>query len=270
MYHLERTVAIASGCPLAISDEHINTQLPHDISVLGTGLERQNHRANQFLGHIQLSQIQSEIHGVQFFDQTLPKDTPSYTDWMRKMENSIQTWQDCLATEGDMPGWSAIAADHCRLLLYRPCSRNMIPDQSCLQAACTVAIRTINSHWTIARAGTLIFSLSSVFNAFQAGMVLLYALGNHGPAELGSVLGSGAREALGLLPSLFVSLSVNFIRSQLLQPRLTRTECSVSQVAGCHGYWTLCQRAQGHCSSEYRFGGGSGIISLRYQSPRRA
>jgi hypothetical protein len=164
-----------------------------------------NRGLNQFLSHVQLSRIQSEILGVQFFDQALPQETPDYGDWIRKSEVSVQTWQECLAVDGDIPGWSIVLADHCRLLLYRPCSRNMVPDESCLRAATAVATRTIHGHWATMQTGSLIFALQYVYYVFQASMVLLYALGNHGPEELGSVLEAEARDAIELLPSLFVS-----------------------------------------------------------------
>lgn len=206
MYHLERTIAIASGCPLAISDEHISTRLPSDIDApnpIDSGIQHQKN-ANRFLGHVQLSQMQSEIHCVQFFDQQLPRDTPEYGNWMANTEESIQRWQESFALDGDVPGWSISAADHCRLLLYRPCSRNIVPNEQCLRAACSVAVKTINGHWAIIQAGSLIYSFQYVYNTFQAGMVLLYVLGNHDPIGLGSTLEEEAHQAIGLLLPLFV------------------------------------------------------------------
>ncbi|KAF2703244.1 hypothetical protein K504DRAFT_181237 [Pleomassaria siparia CBS 279.74] len=96
VYQLERTTAIASGCPLAISDEHITTELPSDIDV--------HSKASLFISHVELNKIQSEIHGVQFFDQPLPEGVREYGDWIRNMEIRVQEWQEQLSSEGDIPG----------------------------------------------------------------------------------------------------------------------------------------------------------------------
>lgn len=234
VYYLERTIAIASGCPVAISDEHITTQTPSDSNSLEPTTEGQHHsREGLFLSHVRLSRIQSEIHGVQFFDQNLPADTPDYGDWIRKVENSVQEWQDSLSSVGDIPGWSLNAADHCRLLLYRPCSRNIVPSESGLQAATSVSISTIHGYWALVQGGNLVFSFQYVFNVFQAGMVLLYALGNHGAVELGFSLQEAANEAVNLLVPLFVSALVTTCFRVF---RLTRRYlgCTFCMVASCH------------------------------------
>ncbi|KAJ4293363.1 hypothetical protein N0V90_008645 [Kalmusia sp. IMI 367209] len=211
IYNLEKTIAIASGCPLSISDEHITTLIPSNDDILAmNSASYDSEKASQFIKHVEISQIQSEIHGVQFFDQALPADTPEYTDWMRRIEHSIQAWQDSLAPDGNIPAWSIAAADHCHLLLYRPCSRNMVPDELCLQAACTVAIRIVNRHWAAIQNGSPIFAFQYVYAVFQAGMILLYVLGNHGAAEVGSALEAEAHQALTLLESLFEKLSIGW------------------------------------------------------------
>ncbi|KAF2798705.1 hypothetical protein K505DRAFT_96146 [Melanomma pulvis-pyrius CBS 109.77] len=185
--------------------------MPSDARMVEPDLEIHHQRkADLFLSHVQLSRLQSEIHGVQFFDQILPEDTPDYGDWICKMENSVQEWQERLSSDGDIPGWSINAANHCRLLLYRPCSRNIVPSESGLRAASSVSIRTINGYWALVQAGSLIFSFQYVFNVFQAGMVLLYALGDHGPIELGFALEEEANEAIGLLVPLFDALSAKW------------------------------------------------------------
>ena len=205
-------MSIASGCPLAISDEHISTQFPSNIrmssvtSFLDTS--RPDGRMAQFLSHVHLCQIQSEILGIQFFDQELPKDAPEYADWLQKMEITIQTWQDLSTSHSESPAWSTNAANQCRLLLYRPCSRIIVPSESSLHTASALAIQIINSSWDIVQASNLVPTFQYVFSVFQAGMILLYALRNHGPMVRDSDLGEHVRQALDLLILLFVSIFV--------------------------------------------------------------
>ena len=170
-------------------------------------------KIDYFLSHVRLSQMQSYIHGVQFFDQDLPEDIVDYADWMQRTELSIQAWQDSFVLDGSIPGWSINAADQCRLLLYRPCSRNMVPDESCLRAACMVATRIIKRHWSVVQEGNLILSFQYVFTVFQAGMILLYALGNHGASEMGPEIDAEACQALELLELLFVSVQRGMYKS---------------------------------------------------------
>lgn len=199
-------ISIASGCPFAISDEHITTQVPSDTSSTLVGIE---HRAagaiEHFSRHVRLCQILSEIHGVQFFDQALPCGASNYTDWMQSTERSVQDWQDWFAIDGSIPGWAVRAADRCRLLLYRPCSRNIAPDGSCLRKACEVAIRMINRDCTVDQADGLLLTFQDVFDAFQASMILIYVVGNANTLELGSAIDLQAHQALELLYPLFVS-----------------------------------------------------------------
>lgn len=164
---------------------------------------------NQFLSHVQLCQIQSEIVGVQFFDQRLAQDTPEYADWLRKMENTIQTWLSSSAVHDDSPTSLINTADQCRLLLYRPCSRNIVPSESDLQMASALAINIIRCSWEIVRASSSLSvpTFQCVFNVFQAGMILLYALRNHGVMVRDSDLGEQAHASLELLTPLFVSIS---------------------------------------------------------------
>ncbi|KAH8889048.1 hypothetical protein GQ53DRAFT_808030 [Thozetella sp. PMI_491] len=154
--------------------------------------------------------MQSEIHGVQFFDQELPTDTTDYNEWVKKMEKSIQIWQDNSGSDAVLPEWSVNAANHSRLLLYRPCSRNIIPPDSSLQAASTIAIRMIHDYWNLAQGGSLAFSFQSVYNVFHAAMILLYALRNHGQILRDCHLEEEARQGLHLLPQVFAVLSVRW------------------------------------------------------------
>lgn len=162
---------------------------------------------HRFSSQVRLSQLQSEIHGIQFFDQTLPDDVTNYADWVQRVERSIQDWQNLLAVGDAMPEWALRAADRCRLLLYRPCSRMIMPTDTSLQTACIVAIRTIISYWNIVQKGGLIFSFTDVFDTFQASMILIYVVGNRNTIIPGSPLEQQALQALDYLEPLFVSSS---------------------------------------------------------------
>ena len=200
---MERAIVVATGCPLAISDEYITTEVPSSEGSNNVGISCS--AAGHFFQHVRLSQLQSEIHGVQFFDQSLPGNASDYTDWIQTTERSVQAWLEWFVIEGAAPDSAARAADRCLLLLYRPCSRNIIPDESYMRAACSVAVRTIQRTCTAVQTGGLISTYEDVFDAFQSSILLLYAIGSADTLEPGSALQGQAHQALELLNPLFVS-----------------------------------------------------------------
>lgn len=160
---------------------------------------------SQFLHHLQLSRIQTEIHQVKFFDQGLPEGIVDYEHWLQNMESSIQAWQEGSTSDSRAPEWSISAANHSRVLLHRPCSRNIVPPDTSLQAASAAAIRMINCYWSLVQAGNMFSPFQHVYSGFQAGMVLMYALRNHGRTLRESSLEDEVHNALDLLVKLFVS-----------------------------------------------------------------
>lgn len=163
-------------------------------------------RMTQFLHHVQLSRIQTEIHQVKFFDQRLPEDTVDYEHWLQNMESAIQAWQEGSTCDHGAPEWYVSAANHSRVLLHRPCPRNIVPPDTSLQAASAAAIRMINCYWSLVQAGNMFSPFQHTYSGFQAGMVLMYALRNHGRTLRESSLEDEVHKALDLLVKLFVSV----------------------------------------------------------------
>lgn len=136
--------------------------------------------ANEFLLQVQLSQLQSEIYEVQFFDQTISEKFPSYEDWSKHMEDRILGLLDrALSSNGAVSESMTNTALHSQHLLHRPCSRNMAPTQASLLKATTIGISLISNYCRVVETSSLYSTFQVANHAFQAGILLLYVLGNH-------------------------------------------------------------------------------------------
>ncbi|KAH8173715.1 amidase domain-containing protein [Sarocladium implicatum] len=211
IYQLDRTVGISAGCPVALSDEHITTQLPYgggDSHIMPEGFGLRNAQSSkevQFLVHTRVRSIQSHIHGIQFFDQHLPKEAKSYEAWVHDTANLIERLVAQVTAEGAAKSWLAAAAQQCKVLLHRPCSRNIAVSESSLVACVTAVIQLITSYTSTVQAGGFVMAFELANSAFQAGMALLYALRNHSAVlEETSLLNTG-HKALHNLPKLLAS-----------------------------------------------------------------
>uniref|UniRef100_A0A8H7K7I6 Zn(2)-C6 fungal-type domain-containing protein n=1 Tax=Bionectria ochroleuca TaxID=29856 RepID=A0A8H7K7I6_BIOOC len=212
-YQLERTVAIAAGCPIALSDDHITTQLPFNggdpHGDLEQFIQRVSHlnQEKQFLIHVRVCIIQSEIHGVQFFDQDIPESAADYDTWVQNTKDSIQDLVNQITADGFATSWLISAAQQCQVLLHRPCSRNISVSTSSLNAAASASIQLINTSLEGAMAGGLIGTFEIANSAFQAGVVILYALRNRTSELQQASLRIQAQEALDNLVQLLFTLS---------------------------------------------------------------
>ncbi|RTE74939.1 hypothetical protein BHE90_010627 [Fusarium euwallaceae] len=180
IYQLDRIVGIAAGCPVALSDAHISVHLPYNGGDPHTtpewfGLQRSHGFSEaQFLIHTRIRIIQSQIHGVQFFDQPFPDHFENYDAWVHSMIDLVKSLVNQGATDGLVRSRLESAAYQCEVLLHRPCSRNMAVSASSLIAAATASIQLITSHIQAVRSGGFIMAFELTNSAFQAGMVLLY------------------------------------------------------------------------------------------------
>ena len=209
-YQLDRIVGISAGCPVALSDEHITTQLPYNGGGRHTDLDESLRQASpgknarQFLVHCQVRLIQSEIHLVQFFDHPLPSDTESYDSWVQITADRIQNLASAIAADSSTPPWLTATAHQCQVLLYRPSSRNIAVSGSSLLNAVMASVKLIDSHIKLAQAGGLILTFEMANSSFQAGMVLLYALRNRANELIHSSMTTTVQKSLEALGQLFV------------------------------------------------------------------
>ncbi|KAM6506594.1 hypothetical protein FSOLCH5_013568 [Fusarium solani] len=210
IYQLDRIVSIAAGCPVALSDAHISVHLPYNGGDPHTtpewfGLQRSHDfREAQFLIHTRIRIIQSQIHGVQFFDQPFPNHFEDYDAWVQFMIDLIKSLVNQGATDGLARSRLESAAYQCEVLLHRPCSRNMAVSASSLIAAATASIQLIMSHIQAVRSGGFIMAFEVANSTFQAGMVLLYAVRNHAAELEGTPILVSGHEALDALIQLLV------------------------------------------------------------------
>ncbi|KAH7000673.1 fungal-specific transcription factor domain-containing protein [Ilyonectria destructans] len=210
-YQLDRTVAIAAGCPIALADEHITTQLPFNGGRASARLDRpipgmsHVHKEKQFLIQTQMCLVQSQIHAVQFFDHPIPDHISDYESWIQQTEEAVLNLVQHVKADGVATTWLVSAAHQCQVLLHRPCSRNIAVSESSLTAAVSASIQLINTSLESAIAGGFVIVFELANSAFQAGMVLLYALRNHANEVQQASLASNSQNALDGLVQLFVS-----------------------------------------------------------------
>ncbi|UPL02929.1 hypothetical protein LCI18_013863 [Fusarium solani-melongenae] len=216
IYQLDRIVGIAAGCPVALSDAHIGVHLPYNGGDPHTtpewfGLQRSHDfREAQFLIHTRIRIIQSQIHGVQFFDQPFPNHFEDYDAWVQSMMDLIKSLVNQGATDGLARSRLESAAYQCEVLLHRPCSRNMAVSASSLIAAATASIQLIMSHIQAVRSGGFIMAFELTNSAFQAGMVLLYVVRNHAAELEGTPILVSGHEGLDALIQLLDTLSIRW------------------------------------------------------------
>lgn len=201
-------MGIAGGCPIALSDEHITTQLPYaggDSREMSLGVQKSvTPKEFQFIIHTKVRIIQSQIHGIQFFDQALPEGAESYEAWVEATKATISDLVDQVTTDGVVTSWLASAAHQCQVVLHRPCSRNIAVSESSIIAAAAASIQLITSYMRTIQSGGFILTFELSNSAFQAGMVLLHALRNHSVELEQATLAEPGHEALEVLVQLLV------------------------------------------------------------------
>ncbi|KAH8669104.1 hypothetical protein BX600DRAFT_549316 [Xylariales sp. PMI_506] len=187
VYLIDKTIAISTGSPPCVSDEHITTSLPSggdeetsDTVEGSTSYGDGRLNAKHFLLQIQLCRLESEIYETKFFDRAVPDHFPSHADWVEHIEERIKSMLDISATsDGVIPQWIVNTAHHSQNLLHRPYPGNMAPRHPSLLAATTSAISLINAYHKTFQTPRSAWTFAVVNNAFQAAIVLLYIFGNY-------------------------------------------------------------------------------------------
>ena len=182
---IDRTIAISTGSPVSLCNEHVTTCFP--------GSEVSDHpgecytsnsdvrpNAKHFLSQLQLCWLQSEIYEIKFFDRAIPDQFSTYADWVRHMEERIRdTLNLSVSVHGVVPQWIANAAYLSQNLLHRPYPGDMNLSRDSLLAATISAINLINGYHKTSQTARLMRTFSVIDNAFQAAIVLLYIFGNY-------------------------------------------------------------------------------------------
>jgi hypothetical protein len=203
-------VAISAGCPIALSEEHITTKLPYDggeihfPSIELNRYENDNPKEVQFLVHTRVRSIQSQIHGVQFFDQNIPRSAPDYRSWVEMTTTLINGLINQAPAGGASKTWLTTVGQQCQVLLHRPCSRNIAVSEASLIACVQASIQLNMLHIGAVRAGGFVIAFEIANSAFHAGMILLYALRNHSDVLKQARLSDASQESLNGLPVLLV------------------------------------------------------------------
>ncbi|VUC36419.1 unnamed protein product, partial [Clonostachys rosea] len=187
VYLVDRTIAISTGSPPNVSDEHITVGLPSYANEGINAVEAFPSYADKglntrhFMLQVQLCQLQSEIYEIKFFGRTIPEQFSNYDHWVEHMEERIQSMLNLSisSSNGVIPQWITNDAHQSQNLLHRPHPGSMVPSQASLLAATTSAISLINGYHKTIQAQRLAWTFAVVNNTFQATIVLLYVFGNY-------------------------------------------------------------------------------------------
>ncbi|CRG88381.1 Oleate activated transcription factor 3 [Talaromyces islandicus] len=187
VYLIDRTVAISTGSPPCVSDEHITTCLPGDggewshITGILPSYSDMSLNTKLFLSQIHLCRLQSEIYEIKFFDRAIPDHFASHSDWVQSIEERITSMLNLsVSSNGIVPQWIVNAAHLSQNLLHRPYPGNTAPSHTSLMAATTSAISLINGYHKPFPSTRLTWTFVVVNNVFQAAIVLLYIFRNYG------------------------------------------------------------------------------------------
>ncbi len=186
VYLIDKTIAISTGSPPCVSDEHITTCLPggseegSHTAEISTPYNDGRPNTKHFLLQIQLCRLQSEIYETKYFDRAIPEQFSSHDNWVQHIEERIQSMLNLsVSSDGVIPQWIVDAVHHSQNLLYRPYPGNMAPSHAFLMTATTSAISLINGYHKTCRTSRLTWTFAVVNNAFQAAIVLLYIVANY-------------------------------------------------------------------------------------------
>ncbi|KAF4816404.1 Positive regulator of purine utilization [Colletotrichum siamense] len=181
----------------------------------------------------------SEIHATQFFDQSLPDYVKDHADWTSKTNEAVQRLANEATLGSLVDPWLTSAPYQCRVLLHRPCSRNIVVSDESLLAVVIAATNLIALDMNVAKAGGLVMAFEIGNRNFQAGMVLLYALRNHSAKLEEASLTVAAERALSDLVQLFNLLSSRW-------PPLADTAAYINELGD-----TNLRNPVGHSGSAY-------------------
>jgi hypothetical protein len=97
-----------------------------------------------------------------------------------------------------------VAIQQCQILLHRPCSRQIEVPESSLIEVTSASINLIQTALRLSLTGGFVSAFELANTAFQAGMILLYALRNHSVELENSALVEESNHAMKTLNNLFV------------------------------------------------------------------
>ncbi|KAF2107978.1 fungal-specific transcription factor domain-containing protein [Lophiotrema nucula] len=155
LYAMDRSFGIPTMRPLGIADEHIDAKFPEEC--LRDLQESQSisedvyarRRGTQWLNHVRLRQLQSEVYGINFGTADIP--FPSYQDWMSDMDRRLRLWKQNVDVEEFSetgPDWFDFVMSTIHFYLHNPCPRNPTPSEASLLICFDAASTTLHGYVT--------------------------------------------------------------------------------------------------------------------------
>jgi hypothetical protein len=127
-------------------------------------------RRQQWINHVRLCQLESEIFAVNFED--LP--VASYGPWMDGMDTRLRDWRRYVASMSEAgPDWSDFVMSTVQLYLHMPCPRNPSPSTHSLLVCYDAAKVTAFGYLGMIIHGFLKFDWHCAHQCFAAASLLL-------------------------------------------------------------------------------------------------
>ncbi|KAF2729753.1 hypothetical protein EJ04DRAFT_580415 [Polyplosphaeria fusca] len=173
IYAMDRSFGVPPMRPLGITDDQIDVEFPeHNENDLPNEDTYSSRRKIQWLNHVRLRQLQSEVYDINFGTAEIPFG--SYQIWMSDMDSRLQSWkQEATIMPETGPDWFDFVMSTVQFYLHQPCPRNPTPKDIdrvvCFEAAST----SLHGYYGLMQTGFLKFDWHSSNQCFPNSMFIL-------------------------------------------------------------------------------------------------
>jgi hypothetical protein len=164
--------------PLGILDEHIDVALSQELenSAQSPNLTPEDvytrRRRQQWINHVRLRQLQSEIYAVNFGEADL--SGRSHDTWMNEMDRRLHLWkQDVVSMSESGPDWFDFVMSTVQFYLHMPCPRNPDPTESSKLICFDAASTTLYGYLGMMQSGFLKFDWHCAHQCYASASLVL-------------------------------------------------------------------------------------------------
>src|SRR5262245_25564779 len=175
---MDRSITIPASRPVAILDEHIDVAFPQYGATNPQGsttLEEDiyiQQKRQQWLNHVKLRLLQSEIYAVNFSNtNTL---SLSHSEWMQDMDRRLQLWkEDVVGMSESGPDWFDFVMSTVQFYLHMPCPRNPTPAEKSKLICFDAASTTLCGYLGMMQSGFLKFDWHCAHQCYPSALLII-------------------------------------------------------------------------------------------------
>lgn len=175
---MDRSITVPTFRPLGLSDRYIDLAVPQH-SVAGGGhpfdpsmQDTSFARRQQWLNHVRIRQMESEIYAVNFGNEDY--SSRSYSSWMTEMDDRLRSWKEAIITFSDSgPDWFDFVMSTVQVYLHMPCPRNPIPTDASKLICFDAVTTTLYGYLGMMRGGFLKFDWHCAYQCYPSALLVL-------------------------------------------------------------------------------------------------